>query len=623
MSTAPARRIVVSSPDAELGQRLATGVAALGMVEVLPGDDALLGPSTTALHVVHLADRQARARLRGAPAGGPIIAVSPGSDLAAIVEIMQASERIAAVVVAVDLRELAALASRTLAGDPCGLDGVVAVGTQIDEHRVVDHAEKLACLAQVVGLAERARVSGQTRASIEQCVDEMVTNALYDAPVDVRGRALFAGVSARARVALRSDHRVVVQYACDGARFAVAVRDAFGRLTRQTVLDHLAKGLHAAAPVEHKVGGAGLGLYLMANAATALSFHVTPGIATEVICVFELGAPTCALAQLGFVQGDPIGRRATGPARRLRAGPRAWGRPLIAVLAAVMVLVGAVAARRWIADGTPAAVATVELESRPPGAAAEVDGRALGSTPLTVTSLAPGAAVSIVFRRTGYRAATLRLVVPGAGERAHVVQPLELSDEMVRVRFVSRPAGAAIVESGQPPTTDRTYTPAELFVAADQVHRFTLTMPGHVPLVIEPFTPGRGAPVLDKGGDLVEGATLRIEASIDGKVTVAGAPHCQEVALPVDCTLAPGRYVLAYLGPDHAKISRTVTMATGASIERFELGIIEAGPGKHLQPGDARRLVVEAGTHAITVSDPNGSHRVTVTVRPGATIIVN
>ncbi|HWU88056.1 MAG TPA: PEGA domain-containing protein, partial [Kofleriaceae bacterium] len=215
------------------------------------------------------------------------------------------------------------------------------------------------------------------------------------------------------------------------------------------------------------------------------------------------------------------------------------------------------------------APATVELDSQPTGAAVEIDGQAIGSTPLTLTSLAPGATVSIVFKRTGYRAATAQLQVPAPGAAARHVQPLEQSDELVRVRFVSKPPGAEVIRTGQATSIDRTYTPAEVFVEAGKEQRFTLTMPKHVPLVIEPFTPARGARGLEKGGDLASGAPLRLEAPRGGTATVSGAPHCREVALPFDCTLAPGTYVVEYRGPGGAAAQRTVKMGAEDAVETF------------------------------------------------------
>jgi hypothetical protein len=581
-----ARRIIAVSPDRAFGRALEAALrTAAEEVEVHPGLGALgAGEPPPALCVLHLDGELARppselaARL---PAGCPAIAVLPRGDLAAAVELMQASDRVAGVVAAEDLdaRQLSALAARIVRDDIFGLDQVMAPGTELHAWSVGDHRDQTACMARVAELVEQAGVPRRYREPIEQCLDELLMNALYDAPVDAQGRHLFAGVPARTRITLRTEQRVAVQYACDGKQLAFSVRDAFGTLDRKTVLRHLHKGLHAEQKVDRKVGGAGLGLYLMVSSATAVHFHVLPGIATEVICSFDLEAPKPRLAQLGFlVQRDAAGRRPTGPARRLRAGSRRRAWVLAAVAAAIAVSLGAMALSRGRGGEAPRepiapAPATVELDSRPTGAVVEIDGQPMGSTPLTLTELAPGATVSIVLRRTGYRAATARLEVPGRGEVKRLVQPLELSEDFVRVRFFSNPPGAVITRTGEAGTTDRTYTPADVFVEADQVQRFTLSMPRHVPLVIEPFTPARGAHGLEKGGDLVPGAILRIEAAPGGKVTVRGAPHCKDVAVPADCTLAPGVHVVEYVGPDGPdKIVRTVTMTTGDAVEKIEPG---------------------------------------------------
>jgi PEGA domain len=635
MPTVLARRIIAVSPDEAFGQHLAAGLAAAGTVDVHQTLDALGTGELPALCVIHLDGELARRasellpRLAG---GGPVIAVIPRSNLAAVVELMQSSERVAGVMVAdgFDPRRLSAMAARILTDELSALESVMAPGTPIHSGIVGDYRGKARCMSRVAEFVDEAQVPRKYRAPIEQCIDEMVMNALYDAPVDAQGNHLFSGIPTRARITMRTEQSVVVRYACDGKQFAVSVRDAFGTLERPTVLGHLHKCLHTEQPIDRKAGGAGLGLYLMVTASTAVTFHVLPGIATEALCLFDLEAPKLALEQLDFVRLDAAGRRRAA-SRRLPAGPRFRAQILAVMMVAIVVLLGLLAGhalrrRRGGGETTQAVeVATLELDSQPTGAAVEIDGRPMGSTPVTLTSLVPGAVVSIVFKRTGYRAATARLEIPGAGNRKRLVQPLEVSDALVRVRFVSNPPGAEIREDGQPQTIDRTYTPAEVFIEANRVQRFTLTMPRHVPLVIAPFTPGRGARGLEKGGDLVEGAILRIEATLDGKVTVSGAPHCTEVAPPIDCTLAPGTYAVAYLGPDGARITRTITMAARDAIEKFELGIVEAAPGKLLQPGGSRRVVLEAGAQVVTVSDQTGTatHQATVSVRPGATVIAN
>jgi hypothetical protein len=534
---------------------------------------------------------------------------------------------------------VAAVATRLLADDLFGLDKVMAPGTEIHSEVVGDYEDKTRCMALIARFVEQVGAPRLHRELIDQCLDEMLMNALYDAPVDAQGKHVFSGIPTRTRITQRTQQTVVVQYAHDGRRFAVSVRDAFGSLERHTMLRYLHKCLYSSEQVDRKAGGAGLGLYLMFRSSTAAYFNLLPGIATEAICVFDLQAPKLVLEQVGcFVQQDPGGRTGSGPARRLAARRRSRRWLTAGILVALGVLVALVALIRasggpdptqvtfvtvprgatielegrrlgTATDGTLTvgdledgrsyqvtarldgyeakrvvvaphaganeirfelrALAAIELDSQPTGADVEVDGKRIGSTPLTLTAYAPGTTVTMVFKRVGYRTASARVQVPPVGERKPFVQPLEISDAFVRVHFVSVPAGAEVRRLDQSASTDHTYTPADVFVEANQVQRFTLTMPNHVPLVIEPFTPARGAGALEKGGTLVEGATLRVEASAGGKVTVAGAPHCKEVAVPAECTLAPGAYLVEYAGPGHAKVTRTVTMTSREVTEKF------------------------------------------------------
>ncbi|MDB4953688.1 MAG: hypothetical protein JWO36_1257 [Myxococcales bacterium] len=567
-----ARRIVVVSPDEALGLKLETALEAVAdTVELHRTVDSIVTPAA-ALCVIHIDGELAPSELLPRLTGlGPVIAVLPRSNLAAVVELMMPSDRIVGMMVAeqLDLRRLAAMATRIVADDLFGLDKVMAPKTEIHTRVVGTHDDKSRCMAEVSGFVEQIGAPKKYREPLEQCIDEMVMNALYDAPVDAQGKHIFSGVPTKKRITQRTKQSVVVQYACDGKQVAVSVRDAFGSLGRDTVLAHLHKGLHSVEQVDRKAGGAGLGLYLMVNLSTAVYFNVLPGIATEAVCVFDLETPQVALEQFGFfVQSDARGRRPTGPARRLPAIPHHTR--VIPVLAVILAVIGgawppsAASKQAQITvrtipkgatielegrtigtatDGTLAigelevgstyrvaahldhhepkqivlrthagpnpvrfelaALATVELDSTPTGATVEIDGKRVGSTPVTLTSLAPGATKAIVFTRAGYQSATASLEIPRAGEVKRLVQPLELSPDLVRVHFVSNPPGAAVIETGKPATVDRTYTPADVFVEANQVHRFTLTMAKHAPLVIEPFTPSRGE-TLEKGGDLVE-----------------------------------------------------------------------------------------------------------------------
>ena len=115
-------------------------------------------------------------------------------------------------------------------------------------------------------------------------------NALYDAPIDADGKQIFDEVDPHERVKTRSPRPVSIRYAATDEVFAVAVRDRFGRLAKNTILSYIDKCIQQPNQIDRKTYGAGLGLYLVANAAASYIVNVAYGIATEVVCTFDRGA---------------------------------------------------------------------------------------------------------------------------------------------------------------------------------------------------------------------------------------------------------------------------------------------------------------------------------------------
>ncbi|HSK02706.1 MAG TPA: PEGA domain-containing protein [Kofleriaceae bacterium] len=712
-----ARRIIAVSTDKAFAKQLAIALKAAGgtvdtfasLDELGAGLAAELDAALVVLHADAALAGEMMRRLEGAWGDARVIVVLPRSDLAAIVEIMQGSERVAGLMIAddFDTHVLSAMATRVLAGDIFGLEKLTRWGTQIHSGLVGDYQEKSLCIAQLSQFAEHLGVRRKYREAIEQALDEMLMNALYDAPVDEHGKPVFAEIPARTRISLRVEQKVVVQYACDGKQFVVAVRDAFGTLDRATVLRYLHKCLHSEQQIDRKTGGAGLGLYLMASSASDVYFNVLPGVATEAVCTFDLEAPKLQLESFGFFteQIDASGRLAGRPSRRLQAGVRhpverrapVGGPPrgLVSLLvAAVLITVGLAVIMAWprlfgeravvtistvppgatidlegkpagtTADGAlvlqdlevgraypvvakldgfepkqvvvqprdgkdnaillelVALAATVVLDSAPTGAAVEIDGKPAGKTPLTVTTLPPGKPVQLLFKKPGYQDAAARLDVPRPGKELRLIQPLAVSQELARVRLVSDPPGAQVVQNGQliPAVT----TPTEVLVEANKPVRFMLAMPGRVPMMIDTFTPARGADDIVRGGKLIAGALLRVSAGAEARLSVGKAPHCQDLALPADCVLAPGTYAIEVNVPQGPRIARSVKMGP-KELELFiELGYVDAGPRRLvvLPGGGVRRAAFEPGPRRVTVSDGDTTRIVMVNVRANATVPV-
>lgn len=637
------RRIIVVSSDDEIRRRLAAALATTKAIIDIRATLDPVGPSDDrALWVVHLSSLGVELPR----ASAPYVIVMARATLTAAVEIMLASTPAAGLIVLEDFdaEQLASLANRILADDLFGLDKVVSPETVIHGRVVAEFRNKVTCMAEVAAFVESSGIATRYQEPIQQCCDEMLMNALYDAPVDAEGTHLFAGVSPRLRITKRTAQTVAVQYAFDGRRFALAVRDSFGTLERELLLRYLRKCLRADHQLDRKAGGAGVGLYLVLNSASSVYFHVLPSMATEVVCIFDTGAPRPGLAQFGFLtQSDPRGLQPTEPARALPAASIVRRRRITAAVSALLVAslvalcvavwpraeapratsrvtiktvpqdvtievddrtIGIATAGMFTAEDlepgriyrvrgrrngyeslqtilrprrgdtemtlTLRALATVELDSQPSGSSVQVDGKVAGTTPLVLTSLVPGTTVAIVFDQPGYLAAAANLQVPERGRTTRLVQPLQRSHDFVRVRFVSEPPGAEVLQVGQQPGIDRTYTPAEIFLEAGKIHHFSLTMPRHVPLTIEPFIPSPGVDGVVKGGKLTGGATLRVVGLPGAAVSVVGTPHCQNLAVPAECTLGAGSYRIEYRTPERAVLKRAVQVGTEDLVESFE-----------------------------------------------------
>jgi hypothetical protein len=190
-----------------------------------------------------------------------------------------------------DERELLITSAKLLSGDIFGLDKYLAWGITIHEHAIQTYDEKRAALAQVAGHAATAGARRQLVTKIESVTDELLMNALYDAPAIHRGSSRHARVEKRADTVRPAEEAALLRYASDGRYFAVSVEDHYGELQKEAILEHLSRArAERGRPLlsQSETGGAGLGIYFILSAATQFIANIDRGTRTEVICLFDL-----------------------------------------------------------------------------------------------------------------------------------------------------------------------------------------------------------------------------------------------------------------------------------------------------------------------------------------------
>ena len=123
-------------------------------------------------------------------------------------------------------------------------------------------------------------LSNRTRDALHEIAEELVMNALYDAPVE-------AGYFPRAvprteDVSLPADRACEITYGMDESSAFVRVRDPFGAFTRARLLEVLARCATKDVSLDESRGGAGLGIWRVFQAASTISITVVPGKLTDI-----------------------------------------------------------------------------------------------------------------------------------------------------------------------------------------------------------------------------------------------------------------------------------------------------------------------------------------------------
>ncbi len=186
--------------------------------------------------------------------------------------------------------ELVVTSVKLLTGDIFGLEKYLAWGVKVREIAVHSYEEKRVGLMTIAEHAKDVGARRQVIAKIESVTDELLMNAMYDAPAVSRGET--PRVPTAADVYAGEEHEVaLLRYACDGRYFAVSVEDTYGGLHKEAILDHLIRARAERGRPRtgsETTGGAGLGLYFVLSSVTRFIANIDPGRRTEVVCLFDL-----------------------------------------------------------------------------------------------------------------------------------------------------------------------------------------------------------------------------------------------------------------------------------------------------------------------------------------------
>lgn len=289
-SGAPRGKLVVAHPERKAQRALQRLVGAtLCPVEVVSDVDALLNACDEhTIAVVDASLAQSRPNLRE-HAARAWIAV-PGEGLApaeaqTVDALLTAGwTHIVAHPMPILAEELLATVQKLIRGDAFGLEKYIAWGAEVRRYTLEDAIDRDAAVSALakdvvaVGLPERVG------SLVSVIADELISNALYVAPVDDRGGRMHAGDPRDRPRALTGRHAVTVRWATDARYLAIEVRDRWGSLDPASLTARLAGGGKQAA----SEGEGGMGLPLAYACCNQFVVGCAPSQMTEVITLLDV-----------------------------------------------------------------------------------------------------------------------------------------------------------------------------------------------------------------------------------------------------------------------------------------------------------------------------------------------
>ncbi len=189
------------------------------------------------------------------------------------------------------VKNIATTVTKILTRDFFGLEKYLNFGVDVQTLPVVSSKQRNDVVAGVLSHFEKLGVRRANRDRIGTVLEEMLMNAIYDAPIDKEGKSIYNHLPRTVDLILKPEEQGMVRFATDGMLIAVSVQDPFGSLQGNIILKYLEAnygGTAAEMNAREGKGGAGRGLHQIVENSDLVVFNVDPGKKTEAIALFNV-----------------------------------------------------------------------------------------------------------------------------------------------------------------------------------------------------------------------------------------------------------------------------------------------------------------------------------------------
>jgi hypothetical protein len=188
-----------------------------------------------------------------------------------------------------NIKSLLSTLHKILNKDFFGIDKYLSIDAEIKNLKIMRSQDREQLCQTVI---EDFRSLGIRSSILDRCqvaIEEMLMNSIYDAPTDSAGRSIYNHMTRKQEIELKEVEYSDLNYGCDGLFAAASVRDPFGALKKETILDYLHTNYQGTLDNKREgKGGAGRGLHQIIESSDLTVFNIQKSKTTEVICLWSI-----------------------------------------------------------------------------------------------------------------------------------------------------------------------------------------------------------------------------------------------------------------------------------------------------------------------------------------------
>ncbi len=170
-----------------------------------------------------------------------------------------------------------------------GAEKYLALGTELKKHKVSSSKQRKELNETMVSDLKSLGIRSALLDQIQLVAEEMLMNAVYDAPTGNDGKSLFNHLARTEDIVLSPHQYSELRYGFDGNLVAISVTDPFGSLSKDLILKYLESCYkNSAGSLNTQKGGAGRGLHQIIESSHFTIFNIEKWVCTEVITLFEI-----------------------------------------------------------------------------------------------------------------------------------------------------------------------------------------------------------------------------------------------------------------------------------------------------------------------------------------------